>query len=159
MVRYHQLFADVLRARLLAEKPDLVPVLHRRASEWSARHDLRDEAIEHALAAGDTDRAVSLVELAVPEIRRQRQEVKMRGWLDALPEDTARRTPVLAMFAAALLLTEGDLDATVRRLDDTERVLATGPSDEERPWADTQEMRALPATIAMLPGLRRSSPR
>ena len=27
--RYHQLFADVLRARLLGEQPDLVPVLHR----------------------------------------------------------------------------------------------------------------------------------
>ena len=27
--RYHQLFADVLRARLLAEQPDLVSVLHR----------------------------------------------------------------------------------------------------------------------------------
>ncbi len=147
--RYHQLFADVLRARLLAETPDLVPVLHRRASEWCARHDLRDEAIEHALAARDTDLAVSLVEIAVPEIRRQRQETKMRAWLDALPEDKVRRTPVLAMFAAALSLTEGDLDATVLWLDDTERVLATGPSDDERPWADTQEMRALPATIAM----------
>ena len=31
--RYHHLFADVLRARLLAEQPDLVPLLHQRASQ------------------------------------------------------------------------------------------------------------------------------
>ena len=43
--RYHQLFADVLRARLLGEQPDLVPVLHRRASRWYEEHDLPDEAI------------------------------------------------------------------------------------------------------------------
>ena len=34
--RYHHLFADVLHARLLAEDPDLVPQLHRRASDWYA---------------------------------------------------------------------------------------------------------------------------
>ena len=147
--RYHQLFADVLRARLLAEQPDLVPVLHRRASDWCAQHDLSDEAIEHALAAGDVDRAATLVELAVPEIRRHRQEAKMRGWLDALPDDTVRRSPVLCMFTAALLLAAGDLDATTLRLDETERALATAPADGERPWADTAELRTLPATIAM----------
>src|SRR6266540_11564 len=32
--RYHHLFADVLRARLLDEQPGQVPDLHRRASEW-----------------------------------------------------------------------------------------------------------------------------
>ena len=32
--RYHHLFADVLRVRMLAEQPDLVPELHRRASLW-----------------------------------------------------------------------------------------------------------------------------
>ena len=31
--RYHHLFADVLRARLLDEQPDHVPELHRRASD------------------------------------------------------------------------------------------------------------------------------
>ena len=50
--RYHQLFGDVLRARLLAEQPDLAPVLHGRAAEWFEQHGFTDDAIEHALAAG-----------------------------------------------------------------------------------------------------------
>ena len=60
--RYHHLFADVLRARLLAEHPEQVPDLHRRASDWYAAHDLVADAVRHALAAEDFDRAAYLME-------------------------------------------------------------------------------------------------
>ena len=53
--RYHHLFADVLHARLLTEDPDLVPQLHRRASDWYASHGLVADAVRHALAAEDFD--------------------------------------------------------------------------------------------------------
>ena len=72
--RYHHLFADVLRARLLAEHPEQVPALHRRASDWYAAHDLVADAVRHALAAGDFDRAAYLMEEALPEMRRARQD-------------------------------------------------------------------------------------
>ena len=68
--RYHHLFADVLRARLLAEQPEQVPALHQRASAWYAAHDLVADAVRHALAAEDFDRAAHLVEEALPELRR-----------------------------------------------------------------------------------------
>jgi LuxR family maltose regulon positive regulatory protein len=55
--RYHHLFADVLRTRLLDEQPDRVPDLHRRASAWYAQHGEPAVAIHHALAAGDFERA------------------------------------------------------------------------------------------------------
>ena len=122
--RYHQLFADVLRARLLGEQPELVPVLHERASRWYEQHDLADEAVQHALAARDVDRAARLVEQAVPMIRRQRREAVVQGWLAALPDDTVRRSPVLSVFAAALLMVAGDLAAVEPRLDDAEAALA-----------------------------------
>ena len=64
--RYHQLFADVLRAHLLDEQPEQVPELHRRASEWYEQNGERSEAIRHALAGGDLERAADLVELAIP---------------------------------------------------------------------------------------------
>src|SRR3712207_627433 len=62
--RYHHLFAEVLLAHLMAEQPDQVPTLHRRASEWYEQNGSADDAIRHALAAGDFERAADLVELA-----------------------------------------------------------------------------------------------
>ena len=51
--RYHHLFADLLRARLQAEQPGRVQALHRAAAAWCEEHDLADDAVRHALAAGD----------------------------------------------------------------------------------------------------------
>ena len=101
--RYHQLFADVLRARLTGEQPELVPVLHRRASQWYEEHDQVDAAIGHALSARDFDRAAFLVEVAVPEIRRHRQEAKVTR----LAGGTARRHG--AAQPAAQRLRRGDV--------------------------------------------------
>ncbi len=145
--RYHQLFADVLRARLLSEQPRLGPVLHGRASRWFEEHDLLDEAVRHALAGGDVERAARLVEQAVPQIRRERREAVVQGWLAALPDDTVRRSPVLSVFAAALSLAAGDLGAVQPRLDDAERALAAAAAAGTRPWPQTDELRTLPSTI------------
>ena len=49
-------------------------ILHRRASEWYERNGLAADAIHHALAAQDFERAATLIELAAPEIRKNRQE-------------------------------------------------------------------------------------
>lgn len=71
--RYHRLFGDVLRARLLDEQPGCLSEFHRRASAWYEQNDERYEAIRHAMAGEDFDRAADLVELAIPATRRHRQ--------------------------------------------------------------------------------------
>src|SRR5438094_3650865 len=55
--RYHHLFADVLYAHLLAEQPDQVSTLHRRASVWYEHNGSAADAIRHALEAFDFERA------------------------------------------------------------------------------------------------------
>jgi LuxR family maltose regulon positive regulatory protein len=149
--RYHHLFADVLQARLLAERPDLVPGLHRRASDWFAAHDLVADAVRHAMAAEDFGRAAYLMEAALPELRRARQDSLLLAWMRLLPEPVMRRSPVLCIVSAWSLLMSGDLDAVEARLDDAERALAAGTHDEGRTagWADTEDLRTAPATISI----------
>ncbi|MBW0117363.1 LuxR C-terminal-related transcriptional regulator [Pseudonocardia abyssalis] len=144
--RYHHLFADVLRARI---PPDQVPVLHRRAGGWHERHDRAEGAVRHALAAGDVDRAARLMERAVPAVRRARQDAMFLGWLRQLPDDVVRRSPVLGVFHGWMLMVSGDAAAFESRLDDAERALAAVPDGAAPPWADTEELHTLPATIAV----------
>ena len=147
--RYHPLFADVLRARLLSERPEQVRLLHQRASAWYEHHDLSEEAIGHALAARDFDRATYLIEMAVPAIRRNRREAMLLGWLKALPDDAVRRSPVLSVLYGYMLMAAGDLEAVEARLDDADRALAAGPAASAPPRAETEDLRTLPSTIAI----------
>ena len=141
--RYHQLFADVLQARLLDEQPGQVPDLHRRASAWYQQNGEPSEAISHALAAGDFERAADLVELAIPAMRRTRQEATVRGWLEVLPDEVVRVRPVLSVHFAGALLSGGELEGVEARLRDAERWLdATtglrqGPQPRRRRWSSS----------------------
>jgi LuxR family maltose regulon positive regulatory protein len=163
--RYHHLFAEVLQARLMEEKPNQVSDLHRQASKWYEQHDLPADAIRHALAAEDFKRAAGLVELAWPAIHRSFQFATWFGWVKALPDELVRARPVLSIGYAWVLLTGGELEAAEARLRDAERWLDTAAEPmadmSERPEAPAPEMgvvemvvvdeaqfRSLPATIA-----------
>ncbi len=147
--RYHHLFADVLRTRLLAERPEQVPLLHQRASSWYESHGLAEEAVRHALAGRDVDRAAHLIEMAVPEMRRLRQDAMLSGWLKALPDAAIRRSPVLSVFYGSMLMHSGDLDAAEGRLEDADRALAAAAGGSPPTWADSEELHTLPATITI----------
>jgi LuxR family maltose regulon positive regulatory protein len=144
--RYHHLFVDVLRTRLHQEQGDAVSLLHQRASRWYETNGEIEGSVSHALAARDFGRATYLMETALPSIRRNRQDALLMGWLGALPDDAVRHSPVLSVFHGWMLMMTGDLGAAEARLDDATHALAAAPASK---WADTDELRTLPATIAV----------
>lgn len=154
--RYHPLFADVLRAHLMEEQPDLIPILHRRAGEWYEQNGLSSDAIRHALAAEDFKWAADLIELAWSEMDRNRQSARWLGWVKALPDKVVRSRPVLSVGYAWALLDRGKLEAGVTRLRDAEQWLELSSNTRESSAAspvemvvvDEEEFRSLPATIA-----------
>src|SRR6266566_1796928 len=155
--RYHHLFAEVLSAHLLAEQPDQVSTLHRRASAWYERHGSAADAIRHALAAEDFVRAADLVELAVPAMLRSRQEATLLGWLKALPDELVYLRPVLSVGYAGALLVSGEFEGVEARLQNAERWLDTTADRTELALAppaemvvvDEVEFRRLPGSIAV----------
>jgi LuxR family maltose regulon positive regulatory protein len=102
--RYHRLFADLLRQRLRQARPDRVPGLHHRASEWFERNGLMAEAIDHALAAGDLDRAADLIEQNAEATLMRGEVATFLCWIDALPDDLVRARPTLCILYAWMLL-------------------------------------------------------
>jgi LuxR family transcriptional regulator, maltose regulon positive regulatory protein len=155
--RYHQLFADVLHAHLRDEQPDDVPDLHRRASGWLEQNGEPSEAIRHALAAGDFDRAADLVELAIPAMLRSRQEAAVLGWLELLPDEVIRVRPVLSVGFAGALLAGGEFEGVEARLRDAAHWLDEATDIRQGSHApaaemvvvDDAEFRRLPAEIEL----------
>ena len=98
--RYHHLFADLLRARLEQEQPGRVQELHRAAAAWSDEHDLGDDAVRHALAAGDAAWAARLVERYVDALLGRSEGATLHRWLSALPAESVRARPRLCVAQA-----------------------------------------------------------
>ena len=149
--RYHHLFADVLRARSLREDRERVRVVHRLAREWLDDNGWADDAVKYALAAGDFDRAAILIERALPDLRRRRQDGTLLAWLKLLPDETARRMPVLSVYSAWSMLVAGDLEGADGRLSDAEKALdtITARGVKKHGSAAGEELRMLPVTIAV----------
>ncbi|MCO5399113.1 LuxR C-terminal-related transcriptional regulator [Ralstonia soli] len=104
--RYHALFAEYLRQRLLRERPHEVAGLHRRASEWFAEHSLWAEAVKHALAAGDGDRAAGWVEQCAMNLVETSDVRTVLSWVAKLPAEAVRgRLRLRLAHAWALALT------------------------------------------------------
>jgi len=104
--RYHHLFRDYLRARLERDRADEVDGLHRVASDWFAEHDMLNEAVDHALAAGDPDRAAELVELDETDLLERGEMTTLLGIVAKLPQQLAiarGRIQLVTAWANALL--------------------------------------------------------
>ncbi len=147
--RYHHLFADVLRLHLMTEQPDQVPALHSRASEWYEQNGLATDAIHHALAAKDFERAANLIERVVPSMRRSRQETIVLGWLQALPDELFHDRPVLSVHHAEALLLNGKLEGVDARLRNAEQWLDAASDKSEMIVVDKDEFSHLPGMIAI----------
>ncbi len=151
--RYHHLFGDVLRTHLLEERGEVAD-LHRRAGNWYDEAGEPVPAVRHALAAGDIDRAADLVELAVPELRRNRQEATLRRWIDELPDTVVDHRPVLAMGFVGALMASNEFGDIERRLRDIERLLTgLGFDGGPEPGAGSAEIVVVDQDeLARLPG-------
>ncbi len=144
--RYHHLFADVLQAHVMEGQPERVTVLHQRASAWYEQNGLPPDAIRHALAAGDFERAAGLIEPAWSAMDVSYQSATWLHWVRALPDELIRARPVLSVGYAWALLDGGELEASEARLHDAERWLSA-PTDR-MVVVDKEQFRSLPASIA-----------
>jgi LuxR family transcriptional regulator, maltose regulon positive regulatory protein len=105
--RYHHLFAEVLRTRLQQTQPAIIPQLHQRASEWYAAAGQLEQAVSHALAMPDIERAATLIErVALTTLLHQGDILLVRRLVDRLPLAVVYVRPYLTLaYGIALALT------------------------------------------------------
>jgi LuxR family transcriptional regulator, maltose regulon positive regulatory protein len=98
--RYHHLFSDLLLYELKGSRPDLLPVLHGRASAWFEEKGRFEDAIRHAVAASDYERAGMLIARHWFRYAVTGQLASLERWLEALPEHLRGRDAPLVLVKA-----------------------------------------------------------
>ncbi len=117
--RYHRLFSDLLQRELAlgtgekSGRPGVKPhrpnpsLLHVRASAWFESHGMLSEAIDHALAGADYERAARLVEATAESILMSSQTFALMRWIQVLPDEQLNVHPKLRIYQALALLFSG----------------------------------------------------
>ena len=133
--RYHHLFADLLRARLQRDRPGRVVALHAAAAAWHEEHGLADDALRHAVGAGETVWAARLIERYFDAIFLPGQRVTIQRWLAGLPAELVRSRLRLALAQMWMALVGGHLEAAGIALEAAGRASADAAEEPFEPSA------------------------
>jgi LuxR family maltose regulon positive regulatory protein len=149
--RYHHLFAELLRARLQQQQPERVPTLHRAAASWCEEHALADDAVGHALGAGDPVWAARLMERHADELILWGGQGTLKRWLAALPTELAGSRPRLLLVQANMAFERVDVAALDGLLNAAERAAADTADEPFEPSVGRAAslIANVPAAIAL----------
>ena len=125
--RYHHLFAGLLQLEQRRTEPGKVAALHELAAGWLAGHGFPVEAIRHAQAAQDWDRAARLLADHWPGLYLSGQAATVHALLAGFPAGASSADAELAAVTAADELAQGSLEAAERYLEVAERGAASVP--------------------------------
>jgi LuxR family maltose regulon positive regulatory protein len=98
--RYHALLAEYLRHRLEADRGIETPELQRRAALWYASQELWTEAVQHAIAAGDHDRAISWIKNCAMALIKRGDLFTLLEWQHQFPDELMRGQPEVRLAIA-----------------------------------------------------------
>lgn len=130
--RYHHLFGDLLKQRLLIKKKQLIPELHNKASIWFEKNDLPLFAIDHSLMANNFDRASSLIDRQADSIWLRGEHTLLQQYLEEMPNSFVVSKPKLNIYYCWLLFMNGKYEEAESGLQKAEELFADS-SDEIMP--------------------------
>jgi LuxR family maltose regulon positive regulatory protein len=123
--RYHYLFRGLLRGQSEGKLgADGIAALHGRASAWFAQNGLINEALRHALTAGDTAAAVELAAQHRHDLINAEQWRHLERWLRRFDRATIDQSPELSIIEAWLLNHHALIQQLSDALDRTARLLS-----------------------------------
>ncbi|RPH75577.1 hypothetical protein EHM76_01335, partial [bacterium] len=108
--RYHQLFADLLRARLQQTNAAHIPILYHRAAVWFAENDLWREAIQIAFRIPDFELGADLYEQAILKNGREFLFGGISALIEPFPLALLQTHPLLSLAKAISLIERARVD-------------------------------------------------
>jgi LuxR family transcriptional regulator, maltose regulon positive regulatory protein len=133
--RYHPLLAEHLKQRFESELGSELPELHRRAADWYASQELWTEAVQHAIASGDTDQALIWIKNCAMPLVKRGDLFTLLGWQHVFPAALLQSQPEVRLAIAWGLALAIRCDESLKLLSEIERDIAASHS------ADVEALR------------------
>ena len=141
--RYHPLFGEFLRQTLRQTQPDVIPVLHARASRWYWQQGNVDQAIVHATRCNDRDWYIHLIEQSANDMITRSDLGRLNALLEPLPVSVFQTNAYLAIVA-------GWTNSLLGRNERVEPYLRMAEDSLPRMEAGLQDAATYPLDIAAM---------
>ncbi len=125
--RFNPLFRETLLLRFRQWDAARQREIHRRAWTWFREHGRPDDAVRHAVLAGEAAAAADLVLEVAPQLRLRGELRKLLGLMRLLPADEIHARVGLRLWEAQLQLFTREFDACAASLP---QLLADVPAED-----------------------------
>lgn len=125
--RYHHLFSELLRQRLVQMEP--AEPLHLRASQWYETKGLEVEAFNQATLANDIPTAIRLIDGNGMPLYFRGETAPVMQWLSTLPHSVLNTYPSLWIAFSWSLLFAGQPALLEAKLQSAEAAVRIAPQD------------------------------
>jgi LuxR family maltose regulon positive regulatory protein len=142
-LRYHSLLAEYLRQRLQAGRDIEVHELHRRAALWYASQELWTEAVQHAIAAGDSDRAISWIKNCAMTLIKRGDLFTLLEWQRQFPDELMKGQPEVRLAIAWGLALALRFDESLQLATEIENDIAATHLPESDLLCECQAIRSV----------------
>ncbi|OBX21355.1 LuxR family maltose regulon positive regulatory protein [Gelidibacter algens] len=107
--RYHHLFADLLKQRLLLKDKTLVENLHKKAAKGFEDNEMYDLAIEHNLVIKDYVGSIQLLEKVVEKMWKNGLHSAISSYGELIPQDVIKYNPEFCLYYSWILINNGEI--------------------------------------------------
>ena len=107
--RYHHLFADLLKQRLLLNDTKTLEDLHNKACDLFEQNNMFDLAITHALEINNFEKAIQLLDKIVEFMWQSGHHTAIMSYGDLLPDELIKRNPDFCLYYSWILITSGQI--------------------------------------------------
>jgi ATP/maltotriose-dependent transcriptional regulator MalT len=113
-LRYHHLFQEFLKEKLLDEQPELArQIIYQLASVCQERRDW-ERTFRIYKQQSDVQGMISLVETAGSEMVSHNRIITVGEWLNELPEQAVRERPILSSLRGRIHMAKGEIEDSIR---------------------------------------------
>lgn len=136
--RYHHLFADLLKQRLLLKDKSTIEDLHNKACGWFEQNKMQELAIGHALEINNYEKSIQLLGEIVEKMWENGLHSAIMKYGDLLPDEFIKMNPDFCLYYSWILITAGQIQKAEPFLASAEKITEKIINDKNSSKEDIQ---------------------
>lgn len=147
--RYHHLFADLLKQRLLLKDKDFVEGLYKKSSKWFEDHSMYEFAITQTLVLKDYEKLIQLLEKIVEHMWKNGLHTAIYAYGDMIPENLIKSYPRFSLYYSWILINAGQTKKAQPLLTEAQKIATEKVNQEKASNHEVAEAKKLLGKIAV----------